>query len=314
MDKWLCFDAGGTFVKYAVINENEEFETEGKYETDCNDLEKFSAGLRKIYEEHKDVKGIAMSMPGMIEVDTGYMRTGGSIRCVMGINLAEHVSALCDGLPVTVENDGKAAGTAELVSGALKDCRNGAVCGMGTGIAGTIIIDRKIVRGANLFAGELSYLVKDNKNLPDVPQEGVSLFNFIGDTFVGTTTAAAMCGMYSAMSGTQMDAKDCPHLFELMEQGDELAKTAITACVKNLAQLLFNLQCVIDPDVIAIGGGISANPVYIKMLQEATVNIAKTVGMGAPVPNVQPAKYRNGANLLGALYFHWNKTGYKSLF
>ncbi len=311
MDTWLCFDAGGTFVKYAVINEKEEFVTEGKFDTICDNREGFLAGLKAIYEQHKDVKGIAMSMPGIIEVDTGYMRTGGSIHCVAEMNLAEAVSAMCDGLPVTIENDGKAAATAELVSGTLKDCTNGVVCGMGTGIAGTLIVDRKIVRGAHLFAGELSYVVKDVSSFPAEPTENDSLFTHIGDTFIGNTTAAAMCGKYTALTGTPMDARECPHLFELMEQGDENARKAIQDAVDTLAMMLFNLQCCIDPDVIAIGGGISANKTYIEMLQKRTQDIAKMIGLGAPIPNVQPARYRNSSNLLGALYYHWKHEGIK---
>ena len=47
--------------------------------------------------------------------------------------------------------------------GSLKDCRNGAVVVLGTGVGGGIIIDHKLYRGGHFTAGEYSYILTDQK-------------------------------------------------------------------------------------------------------------------------------------------------------
>ncbi|MBQ2867235.1 MAG: ROK family protein [Firmicutes bacterium] len=306
MRTYLCFDFGGTFVKYAVITEEGTILFQNKYPTICDDHDAFMENIRKVYEAHTDVDGIAVSMPGLIDVEKGFAHTGGAILCLAERNVAQEISRLCGGLPVSIENDAKAAAGAELMSGVLKDVRNGAVIVIGTALGGTVVVDRKILRGTNLFAGELSYVYYNNEHMRDsgfgeLPRkhekDGRGLFT-------DRCTPKRICQIYGALTAEEVDLTRCPEIFERAKTRDPLAEQAIRIVCKDLAMLIFNLQCVMDPEVIAIGGGISNDELFIDILREEVAVFADHIVPGAPMPVVKGCRYRSDANLLGALYTH----------
>ncbi|MGN0181044.1 MAG: ROK family protein, partial [Candidatus Ornithomonoglobus sp.] len=74
----LTIDAGGTAIKYAVMNEDLNIAAKGSIPTPQEEFEIFIECLYDIYEEHKnEVGGISISMPGFIDSETGFAYTGG---------------------------------------------------------------------------------------------------------------------------------------------------------------------------------------------------------------------------------------------
>ena len=64
---------------------------------------------------------------------------------------------------------------------------------------------------------------------------------------------------------------------------------------------LYNLQAVIDPDKIAIGGGISKQPILLEYLQKSLDKIYQSINVPMPQVNIVRCKYDNDSNLIGAL-------------
>ena len=54
-------------------------------------------------------------------------------------------------------------------------------------------------------------------------------------------------------------------IFEKANEGDEEVLAILDEFTKQIAAQIVNLQCVIDPQRVAIGGGISAQPLLEKM-------------------------------------------------
>ncbi len=308
MKKYLCVDGGGTFVKHAVVTADGTILSQSKYDTPCDDLELFLDKIRELWEAEEGIAGIALSMPGVIDIGRGFMHNAGAIRCCAGTNICELVSERCGGVPVSVENDGKAAARAEMVSGALKDCQSGVVIGLGTGIAGTVFIDRKIVRGSHLFGGEFSYNYRHS--------DRVFAGGHIGDRdergqrYSSLCTPGGIVKGYAALSGKEgLTPKDCPYVFEQMENGDPDACRAVLSAARDLAMMIFNIQCTVDPDAFAIGGGLSAQDRFIRMVQDAVQAFVPADSPVCPTPVVKVCSYRNDANLIGALYWHLERYG-----
>ena len=65
---------------------------------------------------------------------------------------------LC-GVPVAIMNDAKSAALAEAAWGALKDCRDGVVLVLGTGVGGALVKDGEVHMGAHFAAGEFSFVI-----------------------------------------------------------------------------------------------------------------------------------------------------------
>lgn len=183
--KYLCIDIGGTFMKYCVLEDGELSAEVQKKAVPQEKLEDLLDMIRSIYDEvikEHTVDGVAISMPGVIETDKGYMRSGGSLQYIQEIPLADIISRRCGGIPVNIENDAKAAATAELATGALRNYSNAVLLTIGTAIGGAVIVEKTILRGWNLCAGEFSYMLYQEKaprsfwGMHGVPRRMVTLY------------------------------------------------------------------------------------------------------------------------------------------
>ena len=152
---YLVFDVGGTFVKYAWMSMDGNIQEKGKYPTPTKEGEsvpEFVESLGQIYDKYKDqgVEGIALSLPGLIDAENGIIRNGGGIKNLKDAHLAELLGARCDGVKISMENDGKCAALAEVWMGNAKGCKNAAVVILGTGIGGGNVINGHVQRGKDL--------------------------------------------------------------------------------------------------------------------------------------------------------------------
>ncbi|CAG5279288.1 ROK family protein [Streptococcus pneumoniae] len=69
----------------------------------------------------------------------------------------------------------------------------------------------------------------------------------------------------------------------------------------NLAQGLLNIQYLIDPDVISLGGSISQNPDFIQGVKKAVEDFVDAYEEYTVAPVIQACTYHADANLYGAL-------------
>lgn len=156
----ICtLDIGGTFIKHAGINEMGTILMQGKVAIPRQgNQEDFLNCVDQIIETYGDIQGIAISLPGTIDVDLGYVIQGGSLRYLSNTNLKQRLEQRY-AIPVELENDARCAAIAELTCGNLKDITNAIVLTFGTGIGGCFIFDGKIYRGSHYAAGEVSVMI-----------------------------------------------------------------------------------------------------------------------------------------------------------
>ena len=77
-DKYLALDIGGSAIKYALMTNEGAFVEKNKVKTPLDCIESFVEVIGKIYDNYKNqIKGIAISMPGLIDAERGYAYTGG---------------------------------------------------------------------------------------------------------------------------------------------------------------------------------------------------------------------------------------------
>ena len=286
----LCFDIGGTNTKYAVIDEDLNMTDKGKFPTIYSSLEDFVSAIMEVYDRHRDeIDGFAMSMPGVIDPETGYVHVAGSLsRIIFRMNLKEYLQERM-GCPVAIGNDAKCAAMAELGYGSLKDSKNAIVITLGTGIGGCVIVNREIVYGNNLYAGEFSFIrpgYDRNSVIPWAHRNG----------------AAGLLNRVQEQLETDQQFSG-EEIFEMANNGNEKVLAALDQFTYELARQLYNLQCVFDPEKIAIGGGISAQPLLFEYLDNSLNLVKKQVDrLAPPKPVVVTCQYNNDSNLIGAMY------------
>lgn len=303
---YLVFDAGGTFTKYALMNEKTDILERGKFMTPdytTGTKEAFISMINEVIERYKDrSEGIAISMPGMLDSDAGYCVTAGYLAYLCGTPLAEMLSKRHK-IPVTIENDGKCAALAEFWKGSLKGCTNGAVLVLGSGVGGGLIIDKKLYKGRRQTAGEFSYVaVEENQRYELDGYWGMK------SGFQGFAKRVAF------YTGEDWEKYDGLQLFQRAATGDEKVLKGLKDFTDSLALQVCNLNMLLDLDVVAVGGGISCQPLLHEYLQNSIDEYLGNHPMRflspyIPKPVITNCKFYNDANLIGALYHFLNKEG-----
>lgn len=291
--KYLVIDVGGTFTKYAVMDEKCNVYVKSKTSTIQDSLEHFADMLERLYREYaEDVGGIALSSAGIIDSETGFMYNGGSLFCISNINIVEMMEKRC-GVPVTVENDAKCAALAEVWKGSLAGCRNAAAVICGTAVGGAVICDGKIIHGKRFMAGEFSYLLTESSD----PMNSKWVFAETGGV-------PALLRMVADKKNLPLEELDGEKVFSMANCGDAEVMECIRRYSNRIAMQINNCQFIFDPDRIAVGGGISAQPLFIQMIKEELKKLNSVYPYDMPIPEVVPCKFFNDSNLLGALYVH----------
>lgn len=290
MKRYLVIDIGGINIKYGVI-EDETLIAKDEVPTPHTDIEDFFTQLVKIKESlNVQVDGVAISAPGLIDSNTGFMFTAGALGYIANYPMGEKLSELF-GLPVTIENDGKCAALAEVWMGSLKGIKHGLVLLIGTGIGGGVVINGQLHRGANFAAGELSSLLTSLTPNAD-----------FWARINGVNSLLIPYAKSKDLDVKQVNGRD---FFKDIDAKDETAWTILREFCASFAKGIFSVQTVIDAEVVAIGGGISAQDVVVETINSELEKFMSEVPM-IPIqkPKVVRCSFANDSNLFGALYHH----------
>ncbi|AMC92693.1 hypothetical protein AOC36_01420 [Erysipelothrix larvae] len=282
----LVYDIGGTHIKYALINEAHQILEKGSVDTPKKSKEKFVECVKEIYESFDDIAGIAVSMPGRIDNIRGYAYTSGALLYLDETNMVELFHSFCD-VFVAFDNDGKCAANAEAKLGSLQGIDDAIVLVFGTGIGGGIIKNRAVHRGHHFSAGEFSFMGSGSGSE--------------GHYFGMDGSVHKMLRIYARLKNLEPDLVDGHLFFDAYEAQEMEARQAMDQYCSGVVPYIFNLQFVYDPEVIAIGGGISSRHVFVEALQHHVDAYYEAIPFKLAKPRLIQAAFRNDANLFGAL-------------
>ncbi len=149
--------------------------------------------------------------------------------------------------PLGIENDVKAATRAELRWGMLRGCRTAIYLNLGTGIAAGLVVGGIVLDGANGAAGEIAYNLRTPHEEMGAAHGRAPFEEYVGGRAIGERAALRF--------GRPMTAQE---VFERVDSDPE----ARGLVEEVLAEMLFgvvNLTIAIDPERIAVGGGLMAS-------------------------------------------------------
>ena len=269
-------DIGGTTIKMGF------FETDGKlldkWEIKTNTenggaeiLSDIAKGIdNKLAQEgisKSEVQGVGVGVPGPVRGD------GVVNRCVnLGwgtVNVAEELGALT-GLTVKVGNDANVAALGELWQGGAKGCKDAVMVTLGTGVGGGVIIDGKIVAGFHGAGGEIGHITvnPDEIEACNCGQYGC-LEQYASATGIVRMAKRKLAKSDDATVLRNYDPLTAKDIFDEAKNGDEVAKELVDELGEILGSALSNLACVVNPEVIVIGGGVSkAGAILIDTVQD----------------------------------------------
>lgn len=299
MGNCLGIDIGGTSIKWALISDGYRVLERGDFPTKFASSQEVIDAIAAVAEPLSGQYGcVGVSAPGGIDTADldGTIHRGGALTymdgCPLGRELRERLN-----VPVAVINDGKACAQGEYAAGALAGSTVGVVVAIGTGIGGGIVLNGRVLDGAHCFASEFSFLLDDAAH---GIQRGANTF---ATTNAWTGLRAFVLKEMGRADDPAYQQVDGREIFTWIDAGDEAANRGLAAYADLFAGQMFNLQCTLDPDVIAIAGGISCHDALITAIRKAIdARYGEYQGplAAAPKPNVVRATLGNDANLYGA--------------
>ena len=330
MKEYLVIDFGGTLAKYSVMTDEAQVLMSGEAEAPLHVREAFLDFIAELYRKvsaDHDIQGVAISMPGVIEEERGYVRTAGAYLALYGMDLAAEMKKRIP-VPVTAENDGKCGALAEVWHGNLSECKDGVVVILGTGVAGGMIKDRRLHKGKDLYAGEFSFILMDED---DLTLTGSCMWKCAVSVLLLDAAQAlgidvhklanyALLSNFVKVEDRQLSAlNDDPRFaaeftgysfFQLLDEGNPIAAQVYERYTRNLARLCWNLKALYAPEKILFGGGITRQPRLIRDINAQFDKIeAGFNGLMKFPGEIALCKYGNEANQYGALYHHLTVTG-----
>ena len=292
----LAIDVGKTHLMWGVLDEDLQIVEQGDDPTSITSAAELVDALAALTEAHgAGVRSVCLSVPGTVDVRDaqGMVVGGGRLPYLDGVDLAAELSLAC-GLPVCVENNGKAYALGEYARGALRGSEVGVVLAIGSVIGGGIVVDGHVLRGAHDFAGEFSF-VRHTPILGEYRSR---------DAMAGLCSWQGLRRSILAAKGLPDDESiDGHQLFAWVNDGDDGALRGLHAYAKDLCTWIFNLQCIVDPDVVAIAGGISVQPALLEALHISMRSMMADLQLSqVPKPNIVLAECGPQAKLIGSVF------------
>ena len=289
MEYYLGIDVGGTSIKYGVINQDGQIKDPGKVTTP-ESLEAMYQIIDQIYQACQyPVAGVALSMPGAVNSETGIIEGASALPYIHGPNIKEELQTRLK-TKVTIENDANCAALAEVWQGAASDVDDCAFIVSGTGIGGAIVKDRMIHRGKHLHGGEFGYMVA----LPDLEHDEYISWSIAGSTLAVVKGVAKELGV----DYHSLDGKD---VFDQASH-NAIYQKYVDRYYMLLAIGIYNLQYAYDPEKIVIGGAISARDDLVEQIEKRLEKIYTQIEIATIHPSVVKCRFGNEANLIGAVY------------
>jgi len=288
MKKYLAFDIGGTKLKYALINNHGQLLKEYSEPTVQTSKEAFLKRFKEIVDKFKEqISGVGVSVPGKINRLDQTVSYGGSLPFLDGVSFS---GVLGNEIPVSVENDAKAATLAELWKGTLKESNNAVMLVLGTAIGSGIVLNRELVYGSHDQAGEVSFM---------------SYGSFDKTNLMGGKCSAVGLIQDIAKHYNLKDINDGPAVFKLINKHDDYAWQRFEEFCNTIALLIHNMQTVLDVDCYVIGGGISKQEIVSEQIATSLKKLRETnsfVNNTLTQPKIVSSTFHNEANLLGSIY------------
>jgi fructokinase len=250
----IGIDLGGTKTEIIALNlEGGEIHRERR-PTPSHSYEEILKNIFELVATAEKKLGITgnvgIGIPGVVSPATGLIKNSNTL-CLIGHALDKDLEKIL-ARPIRLANDANCFALSEATDGA--GSRAKVVFGviLGTGVGGGIVVDGKVITGANAIAGEWGHNPLPWPNESEWP--GPKCYckrNGCIETFL---SGPGMQKEFLTVTGREATSRE---IVALCEKGDPLAELAIQRYEDRLARALATVVNLIDPDTIVLGGGLS---------------------------------------------------------
>ena len=301
MKQYFGIDIGGTAVKLGIVDETGRVLLKGEASVSFDGYQ--TPVLTTVRRAAKEFL-TANSIPVESLADIGVSATGqfdsrkGIVAGTCG-NFPNYIGSPIKaaleqdfGLPVTVANDANCMTLGEVWVGGAQGYTDVIGVTLGTGVGGGILTGGHLLEGVRGLGGELGH--------------------FRLHALDGVACTCGAIGCYERYAATTalvrsaqaagLDAPDGRAIFEAAAAGDARTLAVLNGWINEIAQGLAGLVHIFNPQLILIGGGVSAQQALLidPLAAQVRKNIMPAFAEGL---ELKAAALQNDAGLVGAVYY-----------
>ena len=261
-------DFGGTFIKWALVDESGGIVARDKMPTDRlagrqEWMDAMVGGIRSLATQHGGIQtdqlaGIGVGVPGFVDFERGYIHTLSNVKGWDGVPLGALLEERL-GLRVHVDNDVNVMALGECTFGAGRSFQHAVFLTLGTGVGGALLLDNQLYRGAHSMAGEVGHMTINMYDRESPHGRGV-LEQYAGNLRI----VERACGYLDEGQSSRLDTLcegDRTRIDPLMieqaaDQGDALSIRVYDEVADCLAAALSSVTYLLQPQAFIIGGGV----------------------------------------------------------
>ena len=300
-------DVGGTKIAGGVVDESGAVVEKLRVESPATDVEAIEDAIAELVGQlasRHEITAVGVGAAGYVDSARAKVMFAPNLAW-RDVDLKAEMEERVD-VPVVIENDANAAAWGEFRFGAGHDVDDLLLVTLGTGVGGGLVVDGELYRGGFGVAAEIGHLrlvpggVRcgcGKRGCLEQYASGSALVRDVRDLAAGQSTGS---NSLLERAGGRVEAIDGPMITLAAQEGDEFARSRLAAVGDWLGQGIASLVAVLDPTVVAVGGGLSEADELL--LATARESFARHLpgGEHRPVAELRKATLGNDAGLVGA--------------
>lgn len=277
----LCFDIGGTAVKYGIVENGNILEKRSMPTNTKLGQEQLIARMvsegKDLISKYDNVVGAAVSTTGNVDFDN--RRISIAPEAIPEFKDFDFKKIFKDNFnfDCVADNDVNSFAAAEMMYGSGTKYKTFIVMTLGTGIGGAIIADNKMWRGKLWGAGEIGRMLMYDSTYENY---------------------AAISKLVVQAKEAGLNVENGKDVFDLYDNNDELAIKVVDKYYDYVAYGILSVIYAFNPEAIIIGGGVSARPTMIDEIRSHVNKMA--------IPGYEDscdlvcATFKNDGGMIGA--------------
>ena len=287
--KIITFDIGGTFIKYALCDENFRLTKSSKISTDASiGGKKIIEKVIEIIKEHEGVDRVGVSTAGQVDSNTGtVVYATDTIPGYTGTKIKEMIESET-GILTFVENDVNSAALGEAYFGSGKGFDNFICLTYGTGIGGAIWLNNDLYKGSSCSAGELGHIITHADGI-DCTCGGKGCYECY----------ASARALVKKVNESSVEKLDGVKIFEDENFSKPEIRDAVDSWIDEIVTGLISIVYTFNPSLIILGGGIMNEDYIVDSINKKIHGRLMQSFCNVKIVN---SKLGNTAGMLGVAY------------
>jgi glucokinase len=259
-------------------------------------------------KKNLQIKSIGIAVPGIYHASTGSVWAP-NIPGWDDFPLLEELKGKLDNMEIRIDNDRACYILGETWKGSAVGCKHAIFLSVGTGIGAGILVDGKVLRGANDIAGSIGWLALTDPFLPEYIKYGCFEYHASGPGITRITKDIYTndADFIEDLDPLAIDDLTTSDIFNANNEGNPLAKKVIDQAIRFWGKASANLVSLFDPEIIIFGGGVFGPAIqFLEEIQLEAKKWAQPISMDKV--RFESSKLGGDAGLYGAGFLSLKST------